>query len=158
MDTTAYEIIASIARYAFVTLLAFILVQIGVRSLIEGRRLRDAKRIASRDVRFIEFTSPDGYAGKWAYIADGTDMGSGADCDIALPESDLLELHAWFVFKRGKVLLRVKRPRMCSINGERAGRETTLSDSDEVEIMDVGFICHRSREKADNGEERDVQH
>ncbi len=67
MDT-AYDMLASLARYLFVLIMLFIIAASAVLSAKEGRMMRRAKRIARTNIRYIKMTEPDELNGRRFYI------------------------------------------------------------------------------------------
>ncbi len=145
MNETAYAIAASVMRYLFVLLLAFILFGAIVRSLFEGRRMRAFRRLAGLDVRGVEILAPEAYKGKRFPVGEDTYIGSARDCEIPLPRTDLKEEHARIFCRRGEVVLQVRQRRFCEVNGAKPARTTALHEGDVVWMRDVCFVCLKKR-------------
>ncbi len=156
MHETAYSVAASIMRYLFVLLLAFVILSAVARSVVESRRIKSFKRVAGLSVRWVEILAPEHYRGKWFRIADNTYIGSAKDCEIPLPRTDLLDEHARVYFRRGDVLLQTRQRRFCEVNGAKPKRNTVLCDGDTLWMKDVCFACRKRRPmEEENAHEQD---
>lgn len=145
MNETAYTVAASVMRYFFVALLAYVILGVVVRSLTEGRRLREARRFAGLSVRGIEILAPEIYKGRRFPVGNDTYIGSARDCEVPLPKTQLKDEHARIFHRRGEVVLQTRQRRFCEINGAKPARTSALSDGDVVWMRDVCFVCRRRR-------------
>ena len=66
---TAYDMLASLARYLFVLIMLFIIAASAVLSAREGRMMRRAKRIARTNIRCIKIIEPNEMMGRRFYAA-----------------------------------------------------------------------------------------
>jgi len=143
MNQTAYSVAASVMRYLFVLLLAFVIFGAIARSVLEGRRIRAARRIAGLPIRALEILAPERYKGKWFPLDEDTYIGSAEDCDVPLPHSDLRDEHARIFYRRGEAVLQTRQRRFCEVNGAKPARRVALNDGDVVWMQDVCFACRK---------------
>ncbi|HOF99865.1 MAG TPA: FHA domain-containing protein [Clostridia bacterium] len=143
MNETAYSVAASVMRYLFVVLLAFVIFGAIARSVLEGRRLRAARRVAGLSIRALEILAPERYKGKWFPLCEDTYIGSAEDCDVPLPHTDLRDEHARIFCRHGDAVLQTRQRRFCEVNGAKPARRTALSDGDVVWMQDVCFACRK---------------
>lgn len=145
MNESAYEVAASIMRYFFVLLIAFVMIGTVIRSVAEGRRIKNVKRLAGLSVRWIEILAPDDYKGKMFPVRDDTYIGSAKECEVSLPKTELKDEHARIYYHRGEVMLQTRQRRFCEVNGAKPTRNTILSDGDIVWMRDVCFACRKRK-------------
>ncbi len=145
MAETAYSVAASVMRFFFVALLAFILINTAVRCVVESSRIRRLKKAAGLDVRYIEILAPEIYSGRWYCVDEGCTIGSGEECDVSLPKSDLSKEHANIRIARSGIVFSTRKRRFSEINGIKPARHTALADGDTVWIRDVSFVCHKRK-------------
>lgn len=139
---TAYDMLASLARYLFVLIMLFVIAASAVLSIKEGRMMRRARRIARTNIRYIKMIEPDELNGRRFYINGECSIGSGNGDDIIIDTCGLSRAHAVLFDNRGQICIRVKRKRFFSINGERQhSRTAALEIGDRVRIMDAEFVC-----------------
>ncbi len=145
MNETAYTVAASVMRYLFVALLAYVIIGVVMRSLTEGRRLREVRRLADISVRGIEILAPEVYKGRHFPVGADTYIGSARDCEVPLPKTQLKDEHARIFHQRGEVVLQTRQRRFCEINGAKPARTSALHDGDVVWMRDVCFVCREKR-------------
>lgn len=139
---TAYDMLASLARYLFVLIMLFIIAASAVLSAREGRMMRRARRIARTNIRYIKMTEPDELNGRRFYINGECTMGSGDNDDIVINSCGLSRAHARLFDHKGTVCISVKRKRFFLINETRQhSRTVELEPGDRVRIMDAEFVC-----------------
>ena len=139
---TAYDMLASLARYLFVLIMLFIIAASAVLSAREGRMMRRARRIARTNIRYIKMTEPDELNGRRFYINGECTMGSGDNDDIVINTCGLSRAHARLFDHKGTVCISVKRKRFFLINETRQhSRTVKLEPGDRVRIMDAEFVC-----------------
>ncbi len=139
---TAYDMLASLARYLFVLIMLFIIAASAVLSAKEGRMMRRAKRIARTNIRYIKMTEPNELNGRRFYINGECTIGSGDNDDIAISSCGLSHAHARLFDHKGTVCISVKRKRFFSINEtQQHSRTVELEPGDRVRIMDAEFVC-----------------
>ena len=91
---TAYDMLASLARYLFVLIMLFIIAASAVLSAREGRMMRRAKRIARTNIRCIKIIEPNEMMGRRFYINGECTIGSGDNDDIVIGSCGLSRAHA----------------------------------------------------------------
>ena len=138
---TAYDMLASLARYLFVLIMLFIIAASAVLSAREGRMMRRAKRIARTNIRCIKIIEPN-EMGRRFYINGESTIGSGNNDDIVIGSCGLSRAHARLFDHKGTVCISVKRKRFFLINETRQhSRTVELEPGDRVRIMDAEFVC-----------------
>ena len=139
---TAYDMLASLARYLFVLIMLFIIAASAVLSAREGRMMRRARRIARTNIRYIKMTEPDELNGRRFYINGECTMGSGDNDDIVINSCGLSRAHARLFDHNGTVCISVKRKRFFLINEtQQHSRTVELEPGYRVRIMDAEFVC-----------------
>ena len=139
---TAYDMLASLARYLFVLIMLFIIAASAVLSAREGRMMRRAKRIARTNIRCIRIIEPNELMGRRFYINGECTIGSGDHDDIVIGSCGLSRAHARLFDHKGTVCISVKRKRFFLINETRQhSRTVELEPGDRVRIMDAEFVC-----------------
>ncbi len=113
---TAYDMLASLARYLFVLIMLFIIAASAVLSAREGRMMRRAKRIARTNIRCIKIIEPNEMMGRRFYINGECTIGSGDNDDIVIDSCGLSRAHARLFDHKGTVCISVKRKRFFLIN------------------------------------------
>lgn len=145
MAETAYSVAASVMRYFFIALLAFILIDTSVRCAVESARMKRLKKSAGLAVRYIEIVAPSLYAGRLYCVDGGCTIGSDPACGVPLVKSELAGEHARIRIARGAAVFSTRKRRFSEINGVKPARRTVLADGDTVWIKDVSFVCHRKK-------------
>ena len=139
---TAYDMLASLARYLFVLIMLFIIAASAVLSIKEGRMMRRAKRIARTNIRSIKISEPNELMGRRFYINGECTIGSGDNDDIVINSCGLSRAHARLFDHKGTVCINVKRKRFFLINETpQHSRTVDLEPGDRVCIMDAAFAC-----------------
>ena len=139
---TAYDMLASLARYLFVLIMLFIIAASAVLSAREGRMMRRARRIARTNIRYIKMTEPDELNGRRFYINGECTMGSGDNDDIVINSCGLSRAHARLFDHKGTVCISVKRKRFFLINETRQhSRTVTLEPGGRVRRMEAELVC-----------------
>ena len=139
---TAYDMLASLARYLFVLIRLFIIAASAVLSAREGRMMRRARRIARTNIRYIKMTEPDELNGRRFYINGECTMGSGDNDDSVINTCGLSRAHARLFDHKGTVCISVQRKRFFLIHETRQhSRTVKLEPGDRVRIMDAEFVC-----------------
>ncbi len=141
-----YAFASAAMRYVFLFVLVYFIAVLVLRSVSEYRYLRSAQRTLKLAIRYVEVLEPSRYRGKRFRLLEVTRLGSGADCEIALPKSRLKASHARIALKKGEYRFSSKQKRYCEINGQPLiRRETPLADGDVVWVQDVCFVCRKNR-------------
>jgi len=102
----AYQILSLGMRYVFLTLTAYIVLQLVLQSLAEHRLLRRKKlEAAGAACGYLEVSAPDSLAGERFVLYREVVIGAARRCDICVKKAGLSPAHAALYEKKGSIYL-----------------------------------------------------
>jgi|LSQX01.3.fsa_nt_gb hypothetical protein len=138
----AYTIAATIMRYVFVILMAYILIRLVIISIREWNTHRFwEKQLGQKVFAQLDIIEPPSKRGTIYEIGHKTTVGRGRTCDIQLKSRSIALKHAVF-FKKDTMYISAYEPERFQIfvNDSPIGRQDArLLDEDIIKIGRVSF-------------------
>ena len=147
MNATAYELLASIARYWFIALALFILVRMLLSVTREMRIERQVRKEIGRAGAGISATlillsdeNKKLKRGKAYSVSGETTLGAAARCDIAIRSAALQGMHCILGTESGGIYVAPVGKAFVAVDGEPVSGRAQVGDGSHIQMGGLIFL------------------